>query len=254
MSTYHKTIYVSNQRRMCSVFSPAFILSCCNTCLPVPSTSFVFAVGTQTIPALHCSNCERVPYPPFYRLERPNIRILDIFNAGVHPDLMRCMNRVYLRGCEAKYLEPLLGTSNICQNPPASGGRFLQNNDSLDQDHHVRPEKSSLYDGRPQRFPSPEEKEQEQGGNAEEDVLNGRRGRLGGGKEDFSGKRPHLGLTNRDLSETEPSVVVRGTDGSAGSLVIHIRSGDIFLPRNIPKLKHSFHTYGQVCGLIAIRG
>lgn len=158
---------------------------------------------------------------------------------------MKCMNRVYLRGCEAKYLEPLLGTSNICQNPPASGGRFLQDSDSLDQDHQVQPGEPSLYDGRPPRSPSPSEKKG-QGVHPKEGIFNGRRGRIVGGKEELSAKRPHLDLTNRDLGEPETGVAARGTAESAGSLVIHIRSGDIFLPSNAEKLKQSFHTYGQV--------
>lgn len=34
--------------------------------------------------------------------------------AGIHPDLLSCMNRVYLRGCEAAYLGRMVDTSKFC--------------------------------------------------------------------------------------------------------------------------------------------
>lgn len=38
----------------------------------------------------------------------------------------------------------------------------------------------------------------------------------------------------------------RGGDGSAGSLVMHMRSGDIFMAKNVERMKNSFPGYGQV--------
>lgn len=38
----------------------------------------------------------------------------------------------------------------------------------------------------------------------------------------------------------------RGGKGTAGSLVMHIRSGDIFLVKNVERMKFSFPGFGQV--------
>lgn len=155
---------------------------------------------------------------------------------------MSCMNRVYLRGCEVKYLEPLLGTSDICQKP-ASGDRALREA-NLEQDDEVRPEQPSVDTvDTPPRFPASEEGRHTD--HVKAIITSRTAGGIDGGKGGFSDQRPHSGVTSRNLGT--PSISLgRGTEGSAGSLVIHIRSGDIFLPMNAVKMKNSFHTYGQV--------
>ncbi|CAM9683830.1 unnamed protein product [Ascophyllum nodosum] len=44
---------------------------------------------------------------------------------GVHPDLLSCMNRVYLRGCEAEYLGPTAKMSSACE-PSSPSTPFLE--------------------------------------------------------------------------------------------------------------------------------
>lgn len=127
--------------------------------------------------------------PLIYRQTQPPIFIfLLTLGADVHADLLQCMNRVYLRGCEAKYLQPLFGAPDFCENRPPENTRRR---------------------------------------------LEGELGYGGGGRG-----APTLTMPGAAASD--------GEGGGAGSLVIHIRSGDIFLPKNAERLKRDFLGYGQV--------
>ncbi|CAM9527243.1 unnamed protein product [Hapterophycus canaliculatus] len=46
---------------------------------------------------------------------------------NIHADLLSCMNRVYVRGCEAAYLEPILGAGDFsyCTKPAGTNNRRL---------------------------------------------------------------------------------------------------------------------------------
>ncbi|CAM9677107.1 unnamed protein product [Scytosiphon promiscuus] len=55
-----------------------------------------------------------------------------IYLRNVHDDLLSCMNRVYVRGCEAAYLEPILGAERFgyCEKPAAAIDRRVLDNRS----------------------------------------------------------------------------------------------------------------------------
>lgn len=232
-------------------------------------------------------------------------------STGVHADLLSCMNRVYLRGCEAAYLEPLLGTEGFdyCPKPAATHGRRLSNDNygrrdagtettsfingvssrvtkeasesllaaaragpgaappsgikqadhlSDDRSHDRRHSSGSDMiavesDRRERRSNRVRSKDKRAARTVDDAVLGGRR-RLGeaehGGGEILANgeghpslKSPHLvenvGLHSGMSSTREP--------GSAGSLVIHIRSGDIFLNEVLERSRADFLGYGQVC-------
>lgn len=151
---------------------------------------------------------------------------------------MSCMNRVYLRGCEAKYLEPLIGGADFCEKPPASDRRFLGERDEQEEP------------GTAPRFPASEERKQADHAKA---VLNSRKGLGGGGRSGVSDQGSHPGMANRNLRDPDTKFGL-GAQGSAGSLVIHVRSGDIFMPINAERMKPSFFAYGQVREIKSGRG
>lgn len=148
---------------------------------------------------------------------------------------------VYVRGCEAKYLEPLLGSSDFCEKPPASDRRFLRESEK-DENQDVMPEEPSLRTGTSPRFFASEQRKPADHAKV---VHNSHRGLGGGAKRSSSDQGPHPGVTNRNLGDPYTSFG-RGSKGSAGSLVIHIRSGDIFLPRNAIIMEPNFPGFGQV--------
>eukprot|EP00904_Undaria_pinnatifida_P009744 jgi/Undpi1/58/HiC_scaffold_1.g00058.m1 len=129
--------------------------------------------------------------PEFANLsERPNVcepkRLyhgIKGFNlVGVHPELLRCLNHVFVRGCEAKYLGAVVDKPSFCD------AKVDQSAASTLPNHHRR--RAETNNLKPNRFESPP----------------------------------------RALSPAPRQIA--GTDSSqrAGSLVIHIRSGDIFDP------------------------
>lgn len=152
------------------------------------------------------------------------------------------MNRVYLRGCEVKYLEPLFGTTDFdfCEKPSASGGgtgtdrRRLRESvpggahDYLDG-RAVTPEQPSASVTGPRARPPATKSKNELANRTTESSRRGLEGEAGLGG-------PTLSL---------PTTETLGT-GSAGSLVIHIRSGDIFDPLLEKKANLAFPGYGQV--------
>lgn len=147
------------------------------------------------------------------------------FHTGIHPELMSCMNRVYLRGCEAKYLEQLLGGADFCEKPPETGRRSLGESDEQEVGG-VRPKEGKRID--------------------RTKGLNGRGSRIGGGsRRGVAGQGSRPGVTTRSLVDPDVHFGRHG-NGDAGSLVIHIRSGDIFSPINAERMKVSFPAYGQV--------
>lgn len=150
------------------------------------------------------------------------------------------MNNVYLRGCEALYLEPLLGSSDFCEKPPANERRFLRESDLKGYEEHI-PEKTSLLTGASMKYSATKEKEYADIADA---VLSNRRGLGGGGRGGYY-QRPYPGVKIRNLGGPDASFR-GGAEGSAGSLVIHIRSGDIFLPRNAKIMEPNFAGFGQV--------
>lgn len=95
----------------------------------------------------------------------------------VHPDLLSCMNRIYLRGCEAEYLGSLGRISELCESRESSG--------------------SSLSSG------------------------------------------PKTGNLACEVNTRQPPDPVKGNN--EGSLVMHVRSGDIF-----DKTNHGISKSGQV--------
>ncbi|CAM9853875.1 unnamed protein product [Scytosiphon promiscuus] len=156
--------------------------------------------------------------------------------ANIHEDLLSCMNRVYLRGCETTYLEPLLGTETFgfCTKPLATHGRRL----SEDADRPAAPASAES------------EAAAAAAAAAHQAVLNSRR-RLGEEEgEGSGGGSPFLTMSSEfESTDDEFYAVVEAPDEvreDAGSLVIHIRSGDIFRPtkRQLEK-KTNFLIYGQ---------
>ncbi|CAM9853944.1 unnamed protein product [Scytosiphon promiscuus] len=231
---------------------------------------------------------------------------------NIHDDLLSCMNRVYVRGCEAAYLEPLLSTESFsyCPNPAAAihGRRLSEGGGHRDtavagttpnrvspstEDAAraltgegretvalpttdagagasvglTRPDPSSGIRGHQDR-PRPARAAEDGSVNRRKDgALSGdtkataaheaalnRRRRLGatresGGELSADGG-PQLGLTSSEVGDNGEEVypVVSGVEkrGTAGSLVIHIRSGDIFRalePGRRPS--RGFLSYGQ---------
>lgn len=146
---------------------------------------------------------------------------------------MSCMNRVYLRGCEAKYLESLLGGTNFCEKAPETRRRVLGESDEHEE-VGVRSGQERLGD--------------------DAKLLNGPAGRASGrGRRGGADQGKHPEVATRRLSD--PNFKLRNdANGSAGSLVIHIRSGDIFSPANAVKMKASFPAYGQVRELAIVCG
>lgn len=158
------------------------------------------------------------------------------------------MNRVYLRGCEAKYFEPLLDTSDFCENPPASSRRLGRNGDEDAGGRHEGQDVPGLpaaHAETPPRTPA---------SNTKRAALLSSRTRLRQSSSDSEG--PGLNMSTKpetpgdydDIirSSSSSSSVDRDATGGAGSLVIHIRSGDIFLPLNAERMKYSFPGFGQV--------
>ena len=140
------------------------------------------------------------------------------------------MNRVYLRGCEVRYLEPLFGTSDFCEKPPAGGGRLLREGiaeaHNFDDPAERNDPPSASVTGPRSRQPA-----RRLNKHLEKGTTKNSRRRLGG-ESTVAG--PSLSMPT-----SEPP-------GSAGSLVIHIRSGDIFDPLLERKAKMAFPGYGQV--------
>lgn len=69
------------------------------------------AVTVEPFPK--CAERFAPPPPPSYfalKLHRQR--------ADVHEDLLSCMNHVFVRGCEAEYLGPLVDTRRFCPRPP----------------------------------------------------------------------------------------------------------------------------------------
>ena len=68
-------------------------------------------------------------------------------SVGIHPDLLSCMNNVYLRGCEAAYLGAMVKTSEFCAagetsftSPPGvNAAQFVHDVN----DHHVENDQES---------------------------------------------------------------------------------------------------------------
>lgn len=62
----------------------------------------------------------------------PAIALLDIetYHIDVHNDLLHCMNRVFVRGCEAEYLDPMIHTEDFCPKPAVNGGGGGEGDDS----------------------------------------------------------------------------------------------------------------------------
>lgn len=161
-------------------------------------------------------------------------------HTGFDPHLLQCMNRVYLRGCEAKYLEPLLSTSDFCEKPPANSRRLDQDADGAERHakHQMAPGTSGALAETPLRMPASD--------STRAAVVNSRT-RLRQSGSYVGG--PGLSLSTKprgDDDRTIRSRFDRDAKGGAGSLVIHIRSGDIFLTRNVERMKIPFPGYGQV--------
>ncbi len=141
---------------------------------------------------------------------------------------------MYLRGCEAEYLEPLFGTTDFCENPPASdggGGRRLREGGPEEHDLDDRAVKFELPPASvtsPRTRPPATKSKKER---TNRTTAKGRR-KLEG--------EAGLGEPTLSLATGTP-----GT-GGAGSLVIHIRSGDIFAPLLEKKAAMAFPGYGQV--------
>lgn len=128
-----------------------------------------------------------------------NIRRSSSSSSGVHPDLLSCMNRVYLRGCEAEYFSPLIRSLDFCEPSAPTEGRSFSAS-GLDK--------------------------------AVEAISNL--------------KANHLVL-RRELDSGEPALdPPTPGQSSAGSLIIHIRSGDIFKRRNTHLAGANFPGFGQV--------
>lgn len=102
--------------------------------------------------------------------------------AGVHPDLVTCMRRVYLRGCEAAYLASLVRTADFCE--------------SLDEGHQ----------------------DPTQGPSTVEPITGTANLCEGNVQEEVVPEKLHAVVPRNE----------RAPRGSAGSLVMHLRSGDIF--------------------------
>lgn len=156
---------------------------------------------------------------------------------------MGCMNRVYLRGCEAKYLEPLLGTSDFCEKKPASSRRLDQSGgDTEDRPGQEVPGASgaAALAGTPPRIPA-----------SDSARSTARSSRTSLRQSSSSTEGPDLSLSTKTGGYDGDNVsggCDRDAEGSAGSLVIHMRSGDIFRPSTTSRAKGSFwlHTMGQV--------
>lgn len=104
---------------------------------------------------------------------------------GIHKDLMRCINRVFLRGCEAAYMGSLFQDNcarKLASEAPAARKTLIENQQFQDGSHT-----SQRWD------------------------------------------EAH-GMTEAEQRSSNPS------------LVMHIRSGDIFGPNN-----HVIRHHGQVC-------
>ena len=124
-------------------------------------------------------------------------RSLLLLFPGVHPELLRCLNRVFVRGCEAKYLGAVVDKPAFCD------AMVDQSAASTLPNHHRR--RAETTDLKPNRFESPP----------------------------------------RALSPAPQQIA--GTDSSqrAGSLVIHIRSGDIFDPTGEGSKRPEFGQVGS---------
>lgn len=108
--------------------------------------------------------------------------------SGVHPDLLRCLNHVFVRGCEVDYMGPVANTSAFC---PPKGVEENAIDASANHQRRRRRKSRTL------------------------DVL----------------QSP---ATNRGRAPQQTS---------AGSLVVHIRSGDIF---NAKRMGGKRSDFGQV--------
>lgn len=66
--------------------------------------------------------------------------------AGVHKELIRCMNRVVLRGCEAEYLGEFIRTTEICPaREKASESTDMDSGHSSSSSHGQMEEASSEH-------------------------------------------------------------------------------------------------------------
>lgn len=216
-------------------------------------------------------------------------------HSAIHPQLLSCMNRVYIRGCEAAYLEPLLGAERFsyCENPAATTthGRRLSENDGRQEDARgvtatttIPPPLatadaatgsalSAPASSRTMMESDPLSSQGRDTGMEEEDSTNergsgngvpsrglqvsgvsegatdGRRRLRAAGDRD--GESPADGGRKLVTADTPPvdngMTSGLGKRGSAGSLVIHIRSGDIFKHlRPGAEPSRMFLSYGQV--------
>ncbi|CAN0262035.1 unnamed protein product [Ascophyllum nodosum] len=102
------------------------------------------------------SNTDVMPLEEYHELSerpevcRPTIRMgykRAYRLVGIHPDLLSCMNHVYLRGCEAAYLGAMVKTSEFCAagetsftSPPGvNAAQFVHDVN----DHHVENDQES---------------------------------------------------------------------------------------------------------------
>ncbi|CAM9663704.1 unnamed protein product [Scytosiphon promiscuus] len=259
------------------------------------------------------SGVETMPLEEYEGLSRnplacePNFELsgLDAFHLwSVHPDLLSCMNRVYVRGCEAAYLEPLLGAESFgyCPDPAANSGRRLSKNDGQPRGDMLTaiattslvtkdvgtgaseaksPEVTSsraaeadpssdtlnvdrVRDSRVRDNDTEEVRGSESSRNGvmprnvrapgvDEGAADGRRRLRAGGEWDGElladgGRKPGstYATVDDDGDDMHTSMYGVRKRGSAGSLVIHIRSGDIFRPVKPGRTpSRSFLSYGQ---------
>lgn len=206
------------------------------------------------------------------------------------------MNRVYVRGCEAAYLEPLLGTEKFgyCANPAATNRRQLSDNneqrdvattatttpllatveatsgppvpaslrttqsdparEGCDRIHRV--EDATAGEGSSsERSRNGVPSRDDQASRPYEDAIDGRRRLHAAGKKDGKSSaegEPKLTMASLPVDDDDGNfdtsiMTGLGERGSAGSLVIHIRSGDIFKPVKPGKVpSRCFQSYGQV--------
>lgn len=154
---------------------------------------------------------------------------------GVHPDLLRCINRVFVRGCEAEVLGSVARANSFCLPKDktnatiTTGGSNQQSLRNLHQDRrHLRSSTALDPEGIDDLLPSAALH------------LEGTRHLRASAALVPEEKRNVQSSTALDPG---PQFLGTGGDGSAGSLVIHIRSGDIFNAKGQGK---THPEYGQV--------
>eukprot|EP00904_Undaria_pinnatifida_P004120 jgi/Undpi1/13709/HiC_scaffold_9.g03362.m1 len=111
---------------------------------------------------------------------------------GVYPDLLDCLNHVFVGGCEAQYLGSVVKTTEFCrpttEQKVSLGIEGINTEELCNQDSHQR--------------------------------------RLRKSRPSIHGFLPPTTAVDNTLGDTST-----GSSQSAGSLVIHIRLGDIFNPK-----------------------